>query len=301
MFRARNLVAVAIFVGGALYLFRFVPSTRQAEVGAFESKSKEVITPPPAPIAPTSSKPFVHVSPAASPTTSTTTATVPSDQVHFVVEEGLAITHGDILLGDPDSPGLKEGVATIQSPDYWSTAEIPFAIDSRVEAPERIEMAIAHIQEKTGLRFVPYVHQPDAIIFKKGEVHCVSPLGRQGGLQPIRLNAKCGWNEVAHEILHSLGFIHEQSRADRDKYVDILWGNIDSDFKDQFQILPYDFLGPARDMPFDYQSIMLYGDNVFAKEKGLTTMRSKTERPIAPSKAGLSAGDIARIKAFFGL
>ena len=48
------------------------------------------------------------------------------------------------------------------------------------------------------------------------------------GPQPISIEAPgCDTPEtVAHETLHALGFLHEQSRPDRDDFVTINWNNI---------------------------------------------------------------------------
>ncbi|TWW67659.1 High choriolytic enzyme 1 [Takifugu flavidus] len=57
---------------------------------------------------------------------------------------------------------------------------------------------------------------------------CGSSIGRQGGRQYISLQrpgyVKSG--VVHHEILHALGFHHEQSHSDRDRFVTINYTNI---------------------------------------------------------------------------
>ena len=34
--------------------------------------------------------------------------------------------------------------------------------------------------------------------------------------------------EIIHEVMHVLGFSHEHTRPDRDRYITVLWNNIKS-------------------------------------------------------------------------
>lgn len=66
---------------------------------------------------------------------------------------------------------------------------------------------------------------------------------------------------VLHEVGHALGFWHEQSRPDRDNYVEILSQNIKEEQKYNFVNYPSSYLN-LFDIPYDYGSIMHYGRKV---------------------------------------
>lgn len=55
---------------------------------------------------------------------------------------------------------------------------------------------------------------------------CASFVGFKGGEQPVFVGAQCVVGNIAHEILHALGFHHEHTRMDREKYITIIHNNI---------------------------------------------------------------------------
>ncbi len=63
------------------------------------------------------------------------------------------------------------------------------------------------------------------------QYRCFSNVGRKGGKQWLSLEDKCLNNKlktVKHELMHAMGFYHEQSRTDRDEHVIIHFDNIDN-------------------------------------------------------------------------
>lgn len=82
----------------------------------------------------------------------------------------------------------------------------------------------------TCIRFKPYTgEENDYIRITAGNTGCWSSVGRIGGRQDVNLQVPgCVTKKgtVIHELMHAVGFLHEQSRYERDSYVYILWQNI---------------------------------------------------------------------------
>lgn len=59
---------------------------------------------------------------------------------------------------------------------------------------------------------------------------CYSYVGRRGNAQTVSLaRSGCVYHKtVQHELLHALGFNHEQTRNDRDNHIRVGWENIQS-------------------------------------------------------------------------
>ncbi|MES2856249.1 MAG: M12 family metallopeptidase [Bdellovibrionota bacterium] len=109
----------------------------------------------------------------------------------------------------------------------------------------------------------------------------------------------CGPLEIAHEILHALGFIHEQNRFDRDRYIKLNPENIDSTKMANFEIMPEEFMEVSGLSEFSFDSIMIYPPSMFSTNGAPTMSPIIDGVRIAPNHA-LSERDISRLNQVYG-
>ena len=94
----------------------------------------------------------------------------------------------------------------------------------------RILEAFDDIEEETCISFKQHENEIAYIFIARGGANtgCWSLVGRLGLAQQLNLETPGCVTKgiVIHELLHAIGFYHEQSRDDRDEYVTINWDNI---------------------------------------------------------------------------
>ncbi|MEP7294530.1 MAG: M12 family metallopeptidase, partial [Chloroflexota bacterium] len=199
-------------------------------------------------------------------------ATFGLKQVTYSAIDGLAVFEGDIILGsveemetikesveNPD-PQIEAAAVVSGSQFRWTDGVIPFEIDPALPNQQRVTDAINHLQANTNLRFPARTTQPNWIRFQNG-AGCSSRVGMVGGSQAITIGTGCDWPRAVHEMCHSAGLWHEQSREDRDRFVTIHLDNVTVANRHNFDqhVTDGDDIGP-----YDYDSIMHYGRRDFA-------------------------------------
>ena len=89
------------------------------------------------------------------------------------------------------------------------------------------------IHRHTCLRFVPRTNERDFLTIVSEAHGCYSYVGYNNderitnvgrGPEPTQTCVNTG--TVQHELLHAAGLVHEQSRADRDLYLEVIEENI---------------------------------------------------------------------------
>uniref|UniRef100_A0A3B1KGA2 Metalloendopeptidase n=1 Tax=Astyanax mexicanus TaxID=7994 RepID=A0A3B1KGA2_ASTMX len=164
--------------------------------------------------------------------------------------------------------------------------QVPFTVSADFSSTDRAviagAMAPSH-HSKTCIRFVSRSTEIDYLSIENRD-GCLSSLGRTGGKQVVSLSTRgCVYHGIVqHELNHALGFYHEHTRSDRDRYYNFNKENTNN-----------------LNTPYDYSSVMHYGKTAFTIN-GLNTI---TPIPDASVQIGqrvdLSVIDIQRINTLY--
>ncbi|XP_030245735.1 zinc metalloproteinase nas-6 isoform X1 [Drosophila navojoa] len=210
---------------------------------------------------------------------------------------------GDILIPMRFREDTRNGLLALST--RWPGGVVPYEIKGTFTPQEldNIHHAFNEYHNKTCIRFKQRTVERDYISIVNGKSGCWSSIGRLGGRQEVNLqspNCLRTYGTPIHELMHALGFLHEQNRYERDDYVKVLSENVKPGMMSNFE------KGSARThsafgIGYDYASVMHYSSTSFSKN-GKPTLKVLRNHPDARQlgqRRGFSPSDIRKINLMY--
>ena len=176
----------------------------------------------------------------------------------------------------------------------WPDNTVPYVFHPKLKKNQiqLVNMALDKVRNLTCLRFTdltdrvaiddPKEHK---VVIQNLYSGCFANVGHHKMLKTSYINLDIGCfspsgHVILHEVAHTLGIIHTQSRFDRDKYISVDVSKIQKGRESQFKIRDdkYGELSVVG-VPYDFNSIMHYPTNAFAKDPEHETMILKKTFP----------------------
>uniref|UniRef100_W5LNB5 Metalloendopeptidase n=1 Tax=Astyanax mexicanus TaxID=7994 RepID=W5LNB5_ASTMX len=175
---------------------------------------------------------------------------------------------------------------------------VPYIISNQFASRELqvIQRGLDSFSSMSCIRFKRRSNERDYISIESRS-GCYSYIGRLGNAQTVSLdrNGCIYHNTVQHELLHALGFNHEQTRSDRDNHIRVVWDNIIDSMKHNFNKIATLNQGT----PYDYNSVMQYHRTAFSKN-GQPTMVPIPNSNVSFGQASqMSQNDINRLNRLY--
>ncbi|XP_051781593.1 meprin A subunit alpha isoform X3 [Erpetoichthys calabaricus] len=201
---------------------------------------------------------------------------------------------GDIAL-PPERNGLRDESTRWKFP-------IPYILSDTLELNAKgvILQAFEMYRLKSCVDFKPYEGESTYLFFQKLD-GCWSFVGDFHEGQNVSIGERCDTRAIVeHEVLHALGFYHEQSRTDRDDYVKIWWDEILSGKEHNFDKYDDKFITDLN-TPYDYESIMHYRPLSFNKNESVPTITTAIPafNEVIGQRLDFSATDLLRLNRMY--
>jgi len=227
------------------------------------------------------------------------------------------VVEGDILIageksyeqlqlrygGEMDKVKQTRASTTKKEFDWPKTGDfvkIPYTFHKNINQykKKQIRRAVEKYNAETCIRFTEKssweVYGKDYIEFF-GDDGCSSYVGRIGGMQRVNIGEDCdsSLGTIIHELMHSIGFWHEQSRGDRDEHIIVQWQNIKPSNTPNF--VKQDKYWTSYGVPYDVNSVMHYGGYYFSGNNKPTLLNRKTGQPIKAQRIDFTEFDLQQI------
>ncbi|KAK0428970.1 hypothetical protein QR680_011113 [Steinernema hermaphroditum] len=196
------------------------------------------------------------------------------------------LVEGDILMTadearryfEIDSVGRskRQAYQPRSNPNYNWEYSIPYAYEPSLsdDSKHYAKWAMDFWQNNTCLTF----HEVDSSTASKQRVlyfinggGCYSGIGRGSGVGLQEVSACDAYYTSTHEVGHALGFMHEQSRWDRDDYINVDLDNVKKNKKHNYNKRDKDENNNFGKQ-YDFRGIMHYTDGAFALDDTKTVM-----------------------------
>ncbi|CAI5683051.1 meprin A subunit alpha [Oreochromis niloticus] len=204
-------------------------------------------------------------------------------------------------LFEGDIAGIPSRNAILDQTRRWKFP-IPYILTDSLDLNAKgvILQAFEEYRLRSCVDFKPYEGETTYISFTKLS-GCWSYVGDDKKGQNVSIGAGCDTKAIVeHELLHALGFYHEQSRSDRDDYIIIWWDQIEEGKEHNFNKYEDDFITDLN-TPYDYESIMHYRPFSFNKNNSIPTITTAIPyfNEVIGQRLDLSEVDITRLNRMY--
>ncbi|XP_037940555.1 zinc metalloproteinase nas-13-like [Teleopsis dalmanni] len=196
----------------------------------------------------------------------------------------------------------------------WPNRTIVYKISQNYTNEERqtVRKALDFFNKNTCLNLREYSPSRDGsrryLHFTRSDQYCGTRVGYNPltpfGPHDLTLTPKCLQMSgiIQHETMHAIGLFHEQSRTDRDEYVEINYDNIPRKFWPQF-MKSSNAITSTYNISYDYNSMMHYSQFAFAIDPNVPTILARDGEKLINRTMGQiiepSVADLTKIRIMY--